>query len=346
MRKVCVLQRESHVANDVKSLSVDARIVEALGYLAHHHKIEYVVVSENSEIANKAIEWSDVLYLNKHSSNEAYLLAEYAKKIKRKVIYDIDDWIFKFPEYSSGKALQKNKNFIMEILSLADVISVANENLLNKTSKVITNAVLVPNGMWVEKYSTQIKLSKNYSANKCRIIFTNADFIKLKKSKSSLLTALQTYFVENRTASMDFYGDIFPEIFTLPFINYTNRLGYENYMKLISRNSYTFSISPLGGIEDKENYEFNKCKNPFKYLNYGVASIPGIYSNTPIYSNLVVDRENGLLIENTYESWINAMDLMSKDANLRNRIITNSYNDILENHHIRSSAKIISEILN
>ena len=115
MRKVCVIQRESHVACDVKSLSVDARIVEALGYLAHLREIEYVVVSECSHVAKKAIEWSDVVYLNKHSTFEAYILVEYAKKIKRKVIYDIDDWIFKFPEYSSGKGLQKEKNYIMHI---------------------------------------------------------------------------------------------------------------------------------------------------------------------------------------------------------------------------------------
>ena len=288
---------------------------------------------------------SDAVYLNKHSSYEAFLLVEYAKKIKRRVIYDIDDWIFKFPEYSSGKGLQKNKNFIMEMIGLADVVSVANEAIFEKINKIISNAVLVPNGMWVEKYSKSIKLTKDYSTKNFRVIFTNADFIKLKKSKSSLLTSLQAYFGKNRAASMDFYGDIFPEIFTLPFINYTNRLDYENYMKLISNKSYTFSISPLGGIEDKENYEFNTCKNPFKYLNYGVASIPGVYSNTPIYSKLVVNRENGLLIENTYDSWLNAMDLMTYDKNLRNKIIANSYNDVLENHHIKSSAKIMYELL-
>ena len=144
---------------------------------------------------------------------------------------------------------------------------------------------------------------------------------------------------------MDFFGDPFPEMYSMSFLHYTNRMSYQDYMIALINGKYHFSITPLGGVEDEENLLFNRCKNPFKYLNYGMARVPGIYSKTPIYQESIVDIETGVLVDNTKDSWLRAMDLMASDAELRKKIRRNAFYDVVENHHIKFSAEKLTSLL-
>ena len=151
MTNVLVLQRESHVARGVLSLSVVARITEALDYLQDLNKIEYIVISEKDTIAMNAILWCDVMILSKHSSTDVLDLVKYANKNDVVVIYDVDDWIFSFPTYSAAQGQEKKLGLIKEIMSLSDHVTVANKGLLTSIGEFCKKQVYVPNGMYVEK---------------------------------------------------------------------------------------------------------------------------------------------------------------------------------------------------
>jgi processive 1,2-diacylglycerol beta-glucosyltransferase len=344
MIKVCLLQRESNVARGVSSLSVQARIGDALDYLCQSGKIQYIVASELEKNIYDILDWCNTLYLCKHMTLQALKIVEYAKNNKKNIIYDIDDWIFNFPEYSGFNNVD-NQTFLLEILSHVKCITVSNKYLYDKVSGTFPNSIIVPNGIWVEKYNAESNFIESNNCDDFKIVFANADFLKINKAKFDFINAVQYFFFRNKKASMVFYGDLFPEIFSMPFINYVNRVGYGEFMKSIVNGRYMFSITPLGGREDPQSIEFNQCKNPFKYLNYGVAKIPGIYSRSSIYSEIIEDGENGILTDNSYESWLDKLELVSNDKNVRNRIVRNAYQDIKENHNIKICAAKILELL-
>ncbi|NMP27997.1 glycosyltransferase family 4 protein [Rahnella sp. SAP-1] len=342
--RVVALQRESHVAVGVPSLSVSARITEVLEYMQFQGKLVYASISESDPVALNAIEWADVLILSKHSSQQALDITREAKRKNVKVIYDIDDWIFSFPTYSAAAQQSQRLPVIHEILSLADIVTVANDYLLDRVASFLPDVVLVPNGMWVDKYATRESvLSRDNNTHK--IIFTNADMIKMQASKEMLFTALQVFFTKNKNYTLDFYGDPFPEMHSLPFLYFTNRMPYDSYMRALVSGKYEFSISPLGSSEDTEAVSFNQCKNPFKYLNYGCAGVPGIYSNATIYENAVDDRQTGILIENDYLSWLDALQVMATDRKLRKNIAKNAFDDVNNNYHIKTSADVLADII-
>lgn len=348
MIKILSLQRESHVAPGVPSLSVSARITEALEFLRYKQYIDFISISESDEVSKDAIKWADVVILNKHNSYKSLDLVRYANEINKKIIYDIDDWIFKYPRYSGGfsEANFEEKQFIIsEILSLSDVVTVANEELKKRLSGSIKNLELVPNGMWVEKYVPNLIPPDSCDNENIRVAFTNADFIKLNSAKGDIMSSLQLFFLANPTVSMDFYGDMFPEMYSLPFISYTSRLAYDVYLPALINGRYCFSIVPLGGKEDHDSYEFNACKNPFKYLNYGVSGIPGIYSDAAIYEGCITNGINGLLVENNFESWSNSMIELLNNKELRDFIRINAFYDVYEKHHIKKSAMKFYELL-
>lgn len=344
MIKTLALQRESHVAFGVPSLSVAARITEVLEYLESRGKVSFTAISESDEIASAGVDWADVLILSKHSSPQALALVKRARARGVKVIYDIDDWIFSFPKYSGGQAHRDRLGLIHELISLSDVVTVANTTLMSKVRPFVPEPVLVPNGMWVEKYLTPDQPA-GLEASPPRIVFTNADFLKMQSAKDMLLTALQVFFLRNPAYVLDFYGDPFPEMFSLPFLHFTNRMPYADYMRALVSGRYQFAITPLGSSEDQEAAEFNACKNPFKYLNYGAAQVPGIYSHAPIYENSVAQGQTGLLVTNDFTAWVDALETLARDAALRATIRRNAFEDVVDRHHVRMSAEALARVM-
>jgi glycosyltransferase involved in cell wall biosynthesis len=178
-----------------------------------------------------------------------------------------------------------------------------------------------------------------------RVIFTNADFLKFQNSKDAILTALHIFFKNNPNYVLDFYGDPFPEMHSLPFLHFTNRMSYGEYLRSVIAGRYKFAITPLGAEEDGEAIEFNLCKNPFKYINYGLCKVPGIYSNSQLYTQCVNNYENGLIVKNTSDDWGNALQQMAEDGGLRNSISENAYCDVVKNYHVKNAAAILFELL-
>ncbi|CAB3776398.1 hypothetical protein LMG28688_00224 [Paraburkholderia caffeinitolerans] len=340
MKKVLALQRESHVALGVPSLSVAARITEVLGYMESIGALTFTAISENDECAAAGVEWADVLILSKHSSPNALELVRRARARGVRVIYDIDDWIFSFPKYSGGAAHRNKLELIHELISLSNVVTVANETLERKVRAFVPEPLLVPNGMWVERYVLPGS-GAGHEALPPRIVFTNADFLKMQTAKDMLLTALQVFFLRHPDYVLDFYGDPFPEMFSLPFLHFTNRMPYTDYMRALVSGSYQFAITPLGGDEDAEAAEFNACKNPFKYLNYGAAQVPGIYSSASIYTGSVADGKTGILVENDFHAWVDALETIAGDATLRQRIRRDAFDDVMKHHHVSRSAEVL-----
>jgi processive 1,2-diacylglycerol beta-glucosyltransferase len=327
MMKILALQRESHVAFGVPSLSVAARITEVLEFMEARDELSFTAISENDECAPAGVDWCDVLILSKHSSR-----------------LDVDDWIFSFPRYSGGQGNNTKLALIHELIGLSDAVTVANTTLLRKIQPIVPHAILVPNGMWVEKYVTPA-CAAGEEASPPRIVFTNADFLKLQAAKDMLLTALQVFFLRHPEYVLDFYGDPFPEMFSLPFLHFTNRMPYADYMHALVSGRYQFAITPLGSSEDAEAAEFNACKNPFKYLNYGAAQVPGIYSRAPIYVDSVEDGATGLLVSNDFDGWVDAFERLAGDRALRTGIRMAAFDDVMRNHHVSASADVLSEVI-
>ena len=344
--KVFALQRQSHVAQGVASLSVSARVTEVLEYLQENEQnFTFISLAEDDPLCLSALNWADVLILSKHSSTEAITIAKTAKRLGVKVVYDIDDWIFSFPSYSGGGAQNDKLGNISELIDLSDIVTVANTILFERLKSKYKKLYLVPNGMWVEKYTKSAVKPNSREDRRPKIVFTNADLIKMESAKDSLFTALQVFFSQNKHYVLDFYGDPFPEIPSLPFLHYTNRMPYDSYMRALIRGRYSFSISPLGAEEDQSSLEFNECKNPFKYLNYGAARVPGIYSSSTIYKNCIENKVNGLLVDNDYKSWLDALNTLANNHELRDIIRKNAHEDVMNNYHIRFSARELLNIL-
>ncbi|MFA5835425.1 MAG: hypothetical protein WC837_00580 [Bellilinea sp.] len=73
--------------------------------------------------------------------------------------------------------------------------------------------------------------------------------------------------------------------------------------------NWDLAIAPL-----QEN-EFNQNKSDIKFLDYSANGVPGIFSDISVYRPTV--QSKGLLVPNTAEGWLTALNSMHRDSDLR-----------------------------
>lgn len=86
---------------------------------------------------------------------------------------------------------------------------------------------------------------------------------------------------------------------------------------------WDISIAPL------MSGRFNDCKSDIKLLDYGAASIAGVYSHVPSYANSVQHGVTGLLVDNTSEAWEDALEQQIADPDLRHSLGSGAHNYLI-----------------
>lgn len=77
------------------------------------------------------------------------------------------------------------------------------------------------------------------------------------------------------------------------------------------------AIAPLADLE------FNKCKSPLKYAEYTAFGWPVIAQDMEPYSSHILRGETGLLAK-THEDWVNCLEALYKDKDLRRKLHFNA----------------------
>jgi GT2 family glycosyltransferase/ADP-heptose:LPS heptosyltransferase len=72
----------------------------------------------------------------------------------------------------------------------------------------------------------------------------------------------------------------------------------------------------------------NNARSAIKYFEYTLAGIPAVYSAVKPYSAVLTHEHNGLIVDNTTHDWVNALDILVNQPELRNCLSTNASQDL------------------
>jgi glycosyltransferase involved in cell wall biosynthesis len=102
-------------------------------------------------------------------------------------------------------------------------------------------------------------------------------------------------------------------------------VGYDDYAAAVGTLAPDILVAPL----DSSRTSMSKCVN--KYLENSIAGAAGVYSDTPPYSQTVVDGQTGLLVAgDDPAAWSAAINRLVEDAPLRQAIAAAARRDVLE----------------
>ena len=118
----------------------------------------------------------------------------------------------------------------------------------------------------------------------------------------------------------------------------SNNMCFEVFMPWLSKvANWDVALVPL------ENSKFNLGKSELKYIELAVLGIPGVYSDMPVYNDVVKDGVNGLLAKDT-EEWVLKIEKLLLDLSLRESIRKNALEDVLKNYSLDDVVSMWDEL--
>lgn len=339
--RLLVVQRISLSDAQLTSRSIGARFGPLLKYMADNGDLSWSEVLENDIDLNVMREF-DALLLNKHSSARGLEIIRNASALGLKTVYDLDDWILDLPGYSVTALNDDIIGNIIAMIREVDYVTVSNDLLGNKLSNIRPDAIVIKNGF--DHTSIRYDPDLVSESRNPRVLFSNTDGVKLITYRKRFFSQLIEFLQARQEVEIDFWGDKFPEMHNIPRLNYYGFEANPIYKRKIRDKGYWFALVPLGGEEDPDTLFFNSCKSCIKYIDYGSLGIPGIYSDTPVYSSVLKNGETGILTKNQGDNWIRNMEVMYNSKVLRQKIRKNAYNDCVNNHGLEQSAAIFSSL--
>ena len=280
-----------------------------LDYLEKEGKINYKFVIAHF-INKRNVDWADIIvFIRSDSDIEAYV-SKIAKKAGRHTIYVLDDDLLNAPSYVSSFPyynLPSTKNNMRTIMENCDTFLTPSPVLLEKYGKSFKHKFIIPE-------PSLNRINKKEENEKVKIGFAGS--IDRAQDLTQILEDAITEIVNKYGDSIDveFFGahPDFVNKLNLKYIPYQD--GYDTYTAYMAKCNWDIGLAPM------PDTSFHRCKYFNKYVEYASFGIAGVYSNLKPYTFGIRNEENGLLVNNTTEEWVNGISKLIDDKALRNRI--------------------------
>ena len=335
MMNLIVFTRYSLVDPSQQGRSVTNRLTEPLDWLSDRNALSYLLI-EPSEFLRR-IECSELdassfthAIFNKSVDSPSLECVKILSSLSIPVIYDLDDLIFSFPEYSQA-ASTFDSDIPFEIMRASAHIVCANYPLKQRIAQFgFHNSSVIEHGINISKYVSSARSESSYPS----LVITNADSLKIRSFYFEFILALKKIKDEFADLQIDVFSDkpglLGPHI----EVNELGSFPYDHHKSLLASSGYWLALVPLSSVEDPEFLPFHICKCPIKYLDYGMASIPAIFSDAYIYQHTVRHMQTSILSPNTHSSWLYWIRRLVIDRDLRLKLSRHMHQDVCSNHSI------------
>ena len=271
-------------------------------------------------------------------------LLEETKRLKIVTFFDVDDLIFDRELMTQNENINKlQSQELEEILNGADLY----QSVLSSVDHIISSTHTL--GDQMKRYNDgELYIIKNclddqlYDfATTHSIVKSQGDEVKIVYGSGTsthdedflevadaLVQILQKYshvklYIHGILNLPPEFENFAEQVIKVPFSN------ADKYYRSLS--SYDINIAPL------ETSIFNDAKSNIKFLEAAIFKTPTVASKAAEFIDVINHAENGFLADNTQE-WLNALELLVLDANLRANIGKKAYEVALDQYSLKNVA--------
>lgn len=305
----------------------------------------------SSEYQKEAIDWADLIVLQKQFQKEALPYLYYAKKKNKKVLIECDDDYFHIPISNPAYKYYLNKaNDLIKFYEVADGITVSTPHLGNLLSSYNSNIFVLPNSLdfsfldklknlsyeekfkhtqYLTKHGKKLSLLEVQSILKDKISIGWGGSATHFADLQIITPVLKKLFSENKDLVLVLIGAATKDLIqAIPEgqLLLVQSIPVFLYHQVLSTMSWDIGVCPI------EDNLFNRSKSNIKFLEFTSNNMAVACSSVENYEKTILDKDIGLLAKNNFESWYNNLNLLIKNNSLRNKLSTNAGNFIKENY--------------
>lgn len=300
--------------------SVRVGVLDPLKPLVTDKKCE-VKFKRTLDIKKNDIAWCDTLICVRGCEYLTLKIVQAAKKAERKVVYFLDDDLLDIPKNISCSEYFDNdeiKGNLIKILEQSDINWCVNDLILEKYRKYTK-------GRW---FTGKVPVEILQIEEKCG----NSETINVLYAGSKDHTENVRKFV---TPAVKILKDEFKNVrFTFigvnPNIEESEQVivktyfeDYDEYKNYVKNGNFDIGLAPI------KTDDFYCCKYYNKFIEYTSIGAVGVYTRSKPYTQIIIDRSNGLLCDNTVEEWYNAIRCLISNDELRKNCLKASKSTIL-----------------
>jgi 2-polyprenyl-3-methyl-5-hydroxy-6-metoxy-1,4-benzoquinol methylase/glycosyltransferase involved in cell wall biosynthesis len=292
---------------DLKSGLFNFRVKTPLDNWARRHNgaVRYRLLGEHRP---EDLVWGDVFVFERMGGTHTLRMINLLKQYGKRVVFEIDDLLTELPDFlAHHRGSPETQLSLRNAITQADLVTTTTPRLAARLATLNPQVVCVPN--CIKDMPPARAAHGNALAPKVTLIIASSD------------TVLVDYLIAPLKHIQAKYGDQIKVVVVGPIDKALKKGGiqferapiltYPKFVELLQT-----LVNPIGLIP-LDNSIFSSCKSPIKYFDYASASIPAICSNVPPYSDYVVHEQTGLLVENTNEAWISAIESLIQSTGTR-----------------------------
>ena len=234
------------------------------------------------------------------------LLKEVGKQAGFKLIYEIDDIVFRedIPDYNRNKdafTSDEIRGSILDIMGMCDEITVTcdfmRDYFIEKTGN--KNTTVIPNYLlkwWFDRYYNLQNLIKNYDKNKKRPVIsifasgTHVDVTNRTNQNDDFAAIVQAVIKTRKDYKWQFYG-CYP-LPLKPFID-SGEIIYKEWAQLPDFPEAMANSGTQLTFAALQDNNFNRAKSNIKLIESGAMGIPCICPDMVTYKDAMLKYKTG-----------------------------------------------------
>lgn len=110
--------------------------------------------------------------------------------------------------------------------------------------------------------------------------------------------------------------------------------SYADFIRFKASRGWSIGLAPL------RDRPANLAKTDNKFREYGACRIPGIYSSSRPYTDVVTDGVTGVLVENTADAWRDAVTALIREPQRRASIANAAYQHVRKRYDLNGAAQL------
>lgn len=269
----------------------------------------------------------DIFFFIRNTSAFSCRIAHFLHYNKKFIIYILDDDLLEIPKNlaSSNYYNQDHiKNRIYSMLKICDIFLSPSIELLKKYQSITNRTIRIEEpALFYNMKTSHKKQSETIHIGFAGSIDRTSD---VNTILTDVIIALKKKYQEK--ISFDIMG-IEPNSRLDSYCNYYEyQEDYTSYQNCMQKLDLTIGLAPM------PKTEFHSCKHYNKYIEYGALGIIGIYSNVIPYRKVIHNYKNGILCENTFDSWFSSISYLIEHPELYIDLQKNISRDMKENYEL------------
>ena len=258
----------------------------------------------------ESLQWADIVVCHRECTEDMLAVLRLARSRGISVVYDLDDLLFELPSWLSSRSSHVMRQVIRHIAATADIVTCATKPLCEELKKLTDKVAHVPN-VTFEKHDLDLAKIHNDS-EPCSLVLASSDTVQLGSMKG----ALDEFFRRNPQHKLVVIGEIAASLKDsgLTFTTVPH-CSPQTFSRVLLSLHNAVGLIPLDGSL------FSSCKSAIKYYHYAMSGVVSVASRVLPYAIEIEHGKSGLLVNNTPEDWLQAMEKACSSASLRRRLL-------------------------